>query len=90
MTLEQLIGKYMRLRAELSAAYAALAWNTRHIDRLDDDIESTGRAITQAQPLDEQTNDSFPDFTISAQERPADDRTPFDTGLIHEDRLASR
>ena len=69
MTLEQLVGKYTRLRAELVAAYSALFWDTRHIARLDDEIEATGVAITQAQPLDEQTNDTMPaHFWASAHE----------------------
>ena len=71
MTLDQLVGKYTRLRAELVAAYSALFWDTRHIARLDDEIEATGVAITQAQPLDEQTHDTLPaHFWASTEEEP--------------------
>ena len=41
MTLEQLLGKYLRLRAELSSAYEAPAWDASHIDRLSDEIAAT-------------------------------------------------
>ena len=82
MTLEELVGKYARLRAELATAYGALFWDTRHIARLDDEISSTGVAITQAQPLDEQTNDTMPGlFYAVAQEGAAGYSTPFGAGL---------
>ena len=90
MTLEQLVGKYLRLRGELSAAYAALSWDTGHLTRLDDEIASTGVAISQAQPLDEQTDESMPGFFQDAQEGAAGYSTPFGAGLIPEDGLASR
>ncbi len=90
MTLEQLVGKYMRLRAELSAAYASLSWNTRQINRLDTEITSTEKAIAEAQPLDEQTSDSFPAFLDSAQEGAAEYRTPFSAGLIPKSRSTPR
>ncbi len=60
MTLDQLLGKYMRLRSELSSAYQARAWDTSYINRLSDEIASTERALVRAQPLDEQTSDSLP------------------------------
>ena len=90
MTLEQLIGKYSRLRAELAAAYAALFWDTRHINRLDNEIASTGVAITQAQSLDEQTSETVPGYFMDAHEGAAGYSTPFGAGLIPEDGLASR
>lgn len=87
MTLEQLVGKYMRLRAELSAAYAALFWDTRHIARLGDDIASTSVAITRSQPLDEQTSETMPGlFAADTQEGAAAYSAPFGAGLIPKER----
>ena len=60
MKLEELMGKYLRLRAELAQAYAADGWNTDHLNRLGDDIASTERALARAQPRDEQTSDLLP------------------------------
>ncbi len=60
MTLEQLLGKYSRLRAELSGAYEARAWDTSYINRLSDEIAATERALVRTQPADEQTSDSLP------------------------------
>lgn len=76
MILEQLVGKYLRLRAELATAYAALSGDTRHIDRLDHEMASTGRAIIAAQSLDEQTSDDLPVFLSDAPEGAAGYRTP--------------
>lgn len=57
MTLEQLVGRYMRLRSELSNAYEARTPNTEHVNRLSDEIAATERIIAQVQPADEQTSD---------------------------------
>lgn len=48
MTLEQLVGKYMRLRTELSQAYEAPVWDTSHLDRLSDEIAATEMAMIKA------------------------------------------
>ena len=45
MTLEQLTGRYWRLRQELAAAYEAQPWHSGQIDRLVDQIAETERAI---------------------------------------------
>jgi hypothetical protein len=45
MNLEQLTGRYHRLKHELSIAYAAQPWQIGRIDRLTDDIASTEREI---------------------------------------------
>lgn len=45
MNLEQLIGRYLRLKEELSVAYSALPWNVKRIDRLAREIASTEHAI---------------------------------------------
>ena len=60
MQLEELLGKYKRLRAELAQAYAARSCNPNHLNRLDDEIASTERALIRAQPGDEQTSDLLP------------------------------
>jgi hypothetical protein len=49
MTLAQLTGRRFRLRQELAAAYGALPWNTRRIDRLSKDIARTDRDIACVQ-----------------------------------------
>ncbi len=90
MTLDELVGKYTRLRAELANAYAALFWDTRHIRRLDDEIASTAVAITQAQPLDEQTSETMPAIFHHAQAGASGYSTRFGTGLVPEDGLPSR
>jgi hypothetical protein len=45
MNLEQLIGRYLRLKEELGIAYSAVPWNVRRIDRLAREIASTEHAI---------------------------------------------
>ncbi len=57
MKLEELLGKYMRLRAELARTYEAGGSNTNHLNRLGDEIASTERALARAQPRGEQTGD---------------------------------
>ena len=60
MPLDQLIGKYQRLRDELAQAYRDPAWDTSHINRLSDEIVATEREMVKAQPMDEQTDDMIP------------------------------
>ena len=48
MTLAQLTRTHFRLRQELVAAYSALPWNTRRIERLSNDIARTGSDIAGA------------------------------------------
>jgi hypothetical protein len=60
VTLEQLFGKYMRLREELAGAYRAPHWRARHIDRLADEIVEVEREMARVQPVDEQTSDLLP------------------------------
>lgn len=64
MTPVQLLGKYMRLRIELSDANKSRAWDTSYISRLSDEIAATERAVVQAQPLDEQTSDWLPGLFV--------------------------
>ena len=45
MNLEQLIGRYLRLKEELGIAYSAVPWNVRRIDRLAREIAATEHAI---------------------------------------------
>jgi hypothetical protein len=45
MNLEQLIGRYLRLKEELGAAYSMVPWNVRRIDRLAREITATEHAI---------------------------------------------
>jgi len=60
MKLEELWGKYMRLRAELDHAYEGEFQNPSQLNRLGDEIASTERAIAKAQPSHEQTSDLLP------------------------------
>ncbi len=45
MELEPLLGRYFRLRQELSIAYRARPWLGSRIDRLADDLAATEREI---------------------------------------------
>lgn len=55
MELEQLMGRYFRLRQELSIAYRSQPWHGARIDRLADELAATEREIAARQPADEQT-----------------------------------
>ena len=43
MSIDQLTGRYFRLRNELAAAYGSMPWNTGHTDRLTDELASIER-----------------------------------------------
>ena len=45
MTYKELVGKYRRLRQELSAAYQEPHWRASYIDRLVDEISATEQSI---------------------------------------------
>lgn len=62
MDLEQLMGRYFRLKQELSIAYRAKPWHSGRIDRLADDLAATEREIAALQPVDEQCNESLLSF----------------------------
>lgn len=51
MELEQLMGRYFRLKQELSIAYRAQPWQSGRIDRLADDLAATEREIASLQPV---------------------------------------
>jgi hypothetical protein len=59
MDLEQLMGRYYRLKQELSLAYKLQPWHSGRIDRLADELTATEREIAALQPPDEQCNSSF-------------------------------
>jgi hypothetical protein len=48
MNIEQLTGRYFRLRQELAVAYASVPRNTGLIDRLADEIATTEREMAAA------------------------------------------
>ena len=62
MHLEQLMGRYFRLRQELSLAYREQPWHGACIDRLADDLSATEREIAALQPLDEQCGEPMLGF----------------------------
>ena len=62
MDLDQLMGRYFRLKQELSIAYRAQPWHSGKIDRLADDLAATEREIAAMQPVDEQCNESLLSF----------------------------
>ena len=64
MDLEQLIGRYSRLRQELSTAYRQQPWQSSRIDRLADDLAATERQIAALRPADEQAGEGMPGFAI--------------------------
>ena len=51
MDLEQLMGRYFRLKQELSIAYRAQPRHSGRIDRLADDLAATEREIATRQPV---------------------------------------
>ena len=57
MYLQQLMGRYYRLRQELTSAYREQPWRSAHVDRLADDLAATEREIAALQPVDEQCGD---------------------------------
>ena len=57
MELEQLMGRYFRLKQELAIAYRAQPWHSGRIDRLADELAATEREIAALQPADEQSSD---------------------------------
>jgi len=62
LSLEQLVGKYFRLRDELSRARVAVSTRSpreggQHLDRLTEDIAQVEREIRRVAPLDEQTDE---------------------------------
>ena len=62
MDLEQLMGRYFRLRQELSIAYKAQPWHSGRIDRLANELTATERQITTLQPVDDQCDESLLTF----------------------------
>lgn len=48
MDIEQLTGRYFRLRQELAVAYGSVPWNTGLIDRLADELAETEREMAAA------------------------------------------
>lgn len=62
MHLEQLMGRYFRLKQELANAYREKPWHVARIDRLADDLSAAEREIASLQPVDEQCGDSMLGF----------------------------
>jgi len=51
MSVDQLFGKYRRLKKDLSAAYSQPQWNAALVDRLVDEIGQVERELAQRGPL---------------------------------------
>jgi hypothetical protein len=49
MTLDQLMGRYFRLRQELEIAYSQKLWQGALIDRLANDLSATERLLAEQQ-----------------------------------------
>ena len=64
MDLEQLMGRYFRLKQELAQAYREQPWHGARIDRLADDVTATEREIAALQPADEQCGDPMLGFAL--------------------------
>ncbi len=62
MDLDQLMGRYFRLKQELSIAYKTQPWHSGRIDRLADEIAATEREIAARQPVDEQRSEPMLSF----------------------------
>ena len=50
MSVDQLFGKYKRLKKDLSAAYSQPQWNAALVDRLVDEIGAVEREIAMRAP----------------------------------------
>jgi len=51
MTNEDALGKYKRLREELSAAYAESSWDAAHIDRITHELTVVERLLASSRLL---------------------------------------
>ena len=51
MSVDQLFGKYRRLKKDLSAAYSQPQWNAALVDRLVDEIGSVERELAMRAPM---------------------------------------
>ena len=51
MSVDQLFGKYRRLKKDLSVAYSQPQWNSALVDRLVDEIGQVERELAQRAPL---------------------------------------
>lgn len=49
MQLDELKGRYARLRSELDKAYAATVWDSNHINRITDEIVPVEYALASLQ-----------------------------------------
>ena len=58
MDLEQLLGRYSRLKHELSNAYAEEEWQSARISRLADDLTLTERLIAAHRQRDQRSDES--------------------------------
>lgn len=52
MDLDQLMGRYFRLKQELAIAYNSQPWHSGHVDRLADQLAATEREIAARQTGD--------------------------------------
>lgn len=50
MTMDQLFGKYRRLKGDLSAAYSQPKWNAALVDRIVDEIAAVERELAMRAP----------------------------------------
>jgi len=51
MSVEQLFGKYRRLKKDLSAAYSQPQWNSALVDRLVEEIGRVEQELAQHAPI---------------------------------------
>ena len=51
MPVNQLVGKYRRLKRDLSAAYSQPEWNAALVDRLVDEIAAVEKALAVHAPI---------------------------------------
>ena len=64
MHVEQLMGRYFRLKQELALAYREQPWHGARIDRLADDLAVAEREIAALQPSDEQCSEPMLGFAV--------------------------
>jgi len=64
MDLEELMGRYFRLKQELAIAYRAQPWQTARLDRLAEDLAATEKEIVAARSVDEQCGETSFGFLL--------------------------
>jgi hypothetical protein len=72
MSVDQLFGKYRRLKKDLSAAYSQPQWNAALVDRLVDEIGAVERELAMRAPPGMPVPMAMPSAAVRDEGRGAD------------------